>query len=52
MLVPHATWLEDDSEQAEFDIPRFTNVNIYVNGELELDDINIAESSKGVTVSI
>ena len=49
------TWLKDSTDasgQVEFDVPRFTNVDIYVNGDLELSDINIAESSKGVTVSI
>ena len=49
------TWLEDytnGSGQADFEVPRFTHVDVYVNGDLELDDINIAEGSKGVTVSI
>ena len=49
------TWLEDytdDNGRANFEVPRFTNIDLYVNGDLELEDINMAESSKGVTVSI
>jgi hypothetical protein len=49
------TWLEeytDDEGQADFDVPRFTRVDVSVKGDLELEDISIAESDKGVTVSI
>jgi len=48
------TWLEEytDSEgHAEFDVPRFTNIDIFVDGDLE-DDIDIAEDDEGVTIYI
>jgi hypothetical protein len=53
-IMPDA-WLEEYTNadgQADFDISRFTRVDVYVNGDLELEDISIAESPKGVTVSI
>ena len=49
------TWLEDrtDSDgETEFEVPRFTTVDVSVNGNKELEDISIGDEDEDVTVTI
>ena len=51
------TWLEErtDSEgETEFDVPQFTKVDVYVDGELEIENIDIGDEDdhQDVTVTI
>ena len=36
----------------EFEVPRFTTVDVHVNGNVELEDISIGEDDEDVTVTI
>jgi len=49
------TWLEDrtdDDGEAEFEVPKFTTVDVHVNGNVELEDISIGEDDEDVTVTL
>jgi 5-hydroxyisourate hydrolase-like protein (transthyretin family) len=55
-MMPN-TWLEeytDDDGEVEFEVPRFTTIDVYVNGDLEIESIAIGDDDddEDVTVTI